>query len=246
MGKEKILILRQKILLRLIPSWIWPKSIIYQGIEISIRGSGYSTGTKYSLVRRVYEKEELHFVNEHIKEGDFVLELGASIGIVTRLLSKKVGKSGKVIAVEASKKVFNEENSKIRNLENVTYINALGFPCKNLEHSRYSNLVFEDSTSNLGGKLNYESTQKYENSIIDLDILEEGYSRYCLVVDIEGAEREILEEKASIDERIDLVIMELHPGIYGKQIENDIRSKLVAQGFELVDNSGDVFVYKRF
>lgn len=246
MNKEKALRLRQKILLLLIPNWIWPKSISYQGIEISIRDSGYSTGTKYALWKRVYENDELHFVNEHIKEGDFVLELGASLGIVTRLLSKKVGKSGKVIAVEASKKVFNQEYSKIRLLENVTYINALGIPCNGLNHSKYKNLVFEDGISTLGGKLNYVTTQTSENVIVDLGVLEEGYQRYCLVVDIEGAEQEILNEKASIDPRIKIVIIELHPGIYGAQIENEIKNKLLSQEFKLLDCRNSVFVYRRF
>lgn len=242
---KKILIIRQKLLQKILPDWLWPKAVHIYGVEVKIRESGYTTGTKLALCRNIYEKEELFFVNKYIKKGDFVLEIGASLGIVTRLLSKKVGKTGKIIAIEASKKVFDKEYLKISSLPNVNFLNAIGFPCNNLDYTEYKNLLFEDAVSSLGGKINYNLNTEDENRIIDLRVIEEGYSRYCLVVDIEGAERELLKDSVFIDSRIKVLIIELHKGIYGTELEKEIQIKLETEGFQYLENSSDVYVYER-
>jgi len=49
-----------------------------------------------------FEKAEIHFVENFLKEGMTVLDIGAHHGFYTILASKKVGPSGRVIAFEPS------------------------------------------------------------------------------------------------------------------------------------------------
>ena len=242
---SKLLELRKKILLKIIPSFFWPNYKNVYGIKIPIRNSGYSTGTKWAIITRRYEKEELYFVNKYINEGSFVLELGASLGIVTRLISKKIGVRGKVVAVEASPKIYESEKTALKSIPNVLYLNGLGFPCNGRDLSKYRKIKFHEASSNLGGKISKEESSNIHNKIYDLGTLEEGYSTYCLVVDIEGAEIELLENGAFIESRINIIIIELHPGIYGSTNEKKILNKILDNGFKIIDNRKDVFVFSR-
>ncbi|MDC1225426.1 FkbM family methyltransferase [Schleiferiaceae bacterium] len=243
--KVNLLKLRRKILKTLIPSFFWPKFVSLYNVEIPVRNTNYSTGVKWAIFRKKYEREELYFVNKYIKSTSFVLELGASIGIVTRLISHKIGEKGKLISIEASKRIYEEQKEVLSNLNNTNYIHALGFPCSGINLQRFENHQFEESDSTLGGKLSEKSNQLTRNNIVDLSIIQQGYSSYALVIDIEGAEKILLEEGSDIDEIVNLIIIELHPDIYGPQVELEIIKKISSFGFKKLENEGDVFVFKR-
>ncbi|TAG11082.1 MAG: hypothetical protein EAZ40_17410, partial [Rhodobacterales bacterium] len=65
-----------------------------------------------------------------------------------------------------------------------------------------------------------------------------------LCCDIEGAELEVLATPLT---GIRLVVVELHPGIYGAEGEARVRKTLVAQGFqpEPLGTKGATVVYRR-
>jgi len=75
------------------------------------------------------EKNILELLISRVRPGEVVLDVGSNLGIFTILLAKKVGQSGRVIAVEPGKKIFLhfQENVKLNNLKNITSFNlALG------------------------------------------------------------------------------------------------------------------------
>ncbi len=231
--------------MHLIPNFIWPDHLDVYGVILNLRNLKFSAGTKYALIKGRYEAAELYFVNKYVKNNDFVIELGASIGIVTRLISKKVGVLGNVIAIEGSKKVFNSEKSNLKNIDNIRYIHALGFPFYNVNLNKYKNLKFEDSSSFLGGQIGKNISYNNQNDIIDLTIIPDGYEDYGLIVDIEGSEQEILSDFALIDHRISYIIIELHPMIYGENTKIKILNKIINFGFYCSEFKNDVFVLLR-
>jgi len=60
-----------------------------------------------------------------LKEGMIVVDVGANIGVYTVLAAEKVGKNGKVIAIEPEPKNYQQllKNIKLNNFQNVTPIN---------------------------------------------------------------------------------------------------------------------------
>jgi len=76
-----------------------------------------------------HEKDILELLISYTMPGEVVLDVGSNFGIFTILLAKKVGQSGKVIAIEPGKEIFSHflENVKLNNLDNITSFNfALG------------------------------------------------------------------------------------------------------------------------
>ena len=63
--------------------------------------------------------------SHHLRDGDFVLDLGANIGAFTILASRKVGRKGMVIAVEPNKDDYDlmRQNIDANHCKNVIAVN---------------------------------------------------------------------------------------------------------------------------
>lgn len=111
-----------------------------------------------------YEPFESEIIKKNIKEGDHVVDLGASVGYYTLLMAKWVGETGKVYSFEADPEKFSilEKNVQLNNYQNVTLI-----------HKMVSNI----STHNLGIQ-----------SIALNDYFQKNNSIKLIKMDIEGAE----------------------------------------------------------
>ena len=73
------------------------------------------------LINRVYEADPLRMLFEVLRPGAVFVDVGANIGIYSMPLAKHVGPRGKVIAIEASPKIFRylERNAVLNGLTNV-------------------------------------------------------------------------------------------------------------------------------
>ncbi len=79
---------------------IWPEPVEINGVKIPVRDSPLSRQMHRRLMKGLYEAAERQLVKAFIQPGDQILELGASIGIVTCYLAKSGGKNGKIVSVE--------------------------------------------------------------------------------------------------------------------------------------------------
>ncbi|ORW47507.1 hypothetical protein AWB89_10280 [Mycobacterium paraense] len=74
----------------------------------SIYGTKFVAGQDSSIItaclrfRGTYEPVLSEFILRHVQEGDVCVDAGANIGYFTLLFAKRVGPSGKVIAIEAA------------------------------------------------------------------------------------------------------------------------------------------------
>src|SRR2546430_7594739 len=92
------------------------KHIIYKILDFILRGKGVKTtisGTSIRLPTRYfryypsdYEQENILFFKRNIKKGDCVVDIGAQIGLMTKIFSDLVGKEGKVYAFEPEAQTF--------------------------------------------------------------------------------------------------------------------------------------------
>lgn len=174
-------------------------------IDISIqngiykcRGLNYSINFTDQIQEMVYfgtyERQELSFLRNYVKKNWICLDIGANIGFYTLNLSKLVGESGKVYALEPSESNFKklEENIKINELNNcVTSKLALS--------SEIGDSIFSVSPSqNSGwgrlGKWKSSQSEIVVNvSTLDQFVEDRNISRIdFLKIDIEGHELEFI------------------------------------------------------
>jgi len=84
-------------------------------------------------VRKNYESNHMKVIEDHVKSGDTVIDVGAHIGYFTLRMAKLVGKNGKVIAFEP-----NPESFKILK--------------RNIEENGYNNVILENKALSSGDK----------------------------------------------------------------------------------------------
>ena len=148
------------------------------------------------------------------KEGDTVIDIGAHIGRYTIVSSKLVGKTGKVVAIEADLNTFQllKRNVALNNLTNVLPLNIAVFSTK----TRIK--LYEQSASAKYNSLiltRAKQTEKYAeinadtlDSILELNEINQVN---WIKIDVEGAEFEVLKgaTKTLSHENISLLI-EIH------------------------------------
>lgn len=158
----------------------------YRKIAKSLEGSGIS---KIPFVRQTHKKlmktlapqiidtngfkmyhlgsldqenpDYLKVMQDNIKEGNTVLDIGANIGYYTLLMSKMVGRSGKVYSFEPEPKNFEilQKNIQLNNIENVVL--------SNLAMSDKSGKAFMELSNDSGQHRLSESGIEIQTTTID-------------------------------------------------------------------------------
>jgi FkbM family methyltransferase len=162
------------------------------------------------------------------KEGDIVIDVGAHIGLYTLIAAKKVGPSGKVIAIEPDPENFKilKKNILLNKLSNVETLECAVYSTKEklklflpeLEEGRtIFNTVMQDRARTSNNFLEVEANT-LDNILESINITEVNWIK----IDVEGAELEVLKSAVntlSSNKNITLVI-EIHGiEIYIQMIE---------------------------
>ena len=247
--RKTLYALRRVILKLVVPETLWPEYVVIDGTHIKIRHTPYSYGIKWLLSRNheQYELAERSFIAQ-LSEGDHVLEFGGSIGIVTALIADKIGETGKIVSIEASESIAKYSRNWLEDLGNVTVLQAYAFPITSRVPMQAS---FDGDGGSLGGIVSYEHvetearTKNEQHFFIEdaCDIAE--FSPNVLFIDIEGSEQIMLEHQPNIPETVRKIVIELHPGLYGPEINGKIIEVILGEGFELEKTLETVYQFVR-
>lgn len=241
--------LRRYILKYFIPELVWPKEVIIDNVKIKLRGAPYSFGIKLILNKGEYECPERNLLRSIDLNGETVIEMGGSIGILTAILANKVGSNGKVISVEASQRLTSYSKSWLEINQNIKVITGFGFPVLKVK-SQIDILKFDESGSSLVGQIVYKNSNKNlnnESSIYDIQKISNLFNitPTILIIDIEGSEKIIIEQKPDFPSTIKLLLLELHPGIYGESIKLEIINRVITEGFTIKASEENVYLFYR-
>jgi hypothetical protein len=244
---------RRTLLKLLVPEFVWPKSVLIDGAEIKIRGAPYSFGVKKVLRVGDYEVDERRLLAKILDPGDVVVEMGGSIGILTAIIAAKVGRSGFVISVEASAELAAYSKTWLESGKNVRVLAGFGFPVWELKQP-VEIQKFEAIWGSMSGRLTFRAGQSAgagsngaSQPVYDLKTL----SEYCerppttLVVDIEGSESIICNQKPQFPRSLKKLLIELHPGIYDSHTKDVIIRRIEEDGFRQVTQEDNVFLFAR-
>jgi FkbM family methyltransferase len=164
----------------------------------------------------IYERRERVAVNEFLREGLPVVELGASIGFISAQIARRV--KGQVqVAVEANPAVIPvlQRTLSLNGLDHVQVCQAAidysDTPIARLRVSDNNCLSRLEDTADGGCPGESGETTAAVRVRTLAEILGTGIGDYALVCDIEGAEAGlILEEEAAVRSRCRQLIIELH------------------------------------
>lgn len=232
----------------LVPESAWPRTVDVDGVAIRLRDTPYSFSTRRLIKNGAYELPERTLVNKAITPGMRVIEFGGSIGIVTAVTAHRVGPSGRVVSVEASPALSDYSRTWLEKGGNVKVLTGYAFPVWELPAGLRVN-AFEGAEVSLGGRVSFSvngsagamppSSDSGVPRSYDLSTIarEHSIDPDALVMDIEAAERVIVDQPPRYPASLRVIIAELHPTMYPKG-QSDLDAILAAwarEGFRVVE-----------
>jgi len=172
----------------------------------------FADSVQRSVYLRAYERDELAFLHRYIQPGWCCVDVGANIGVYTLNLSRWIGASGRVLAIEPSPPCFErlQRNVALNGVDNCTLGNfAVSARCEEVTFS-----LSPGASTGWGRVGEWEwsgGTTRVSARTFDSIIEESGVDRVdFLKVDIEGHELELLEGAAESlrQGRIDRMLIE--------------------------------------
>lgn len=184
--------------------------LMIHGISVPISKSDVSPIIWESIVSGQYEAKEVRSVRTLLRPGDRVLELGSGLGIITTVMAQTP--DVQIWSFDANPHVINlaRKTAEVNGVQNTKFEHGLLTASETTDHTFYIRQDFWMS-SLLENQGPYETTISITSSNIDEFISEKAVN--VLVMDIEGAERELL--SAACLNGVDRVFLELHDHLYG-------------------------------
>ncbi|MEP5762134.1 MAG: FkbM family methyltransferase [Litoreibacter sp.] len=217
-----------------------------KNVEI-LKGPHLKPNILRSIRNGGYEKPEIEFGLANLRPGDRVMEMGAGAGIVGSVFLKNI----KNITLQSY-----EANPDL--IEHITII----YDHNGLKKSAkvFNNIVvagddipksmdFDVRDNFLGSRLSAISSDGDSRTVSiatkHYKDITETFPHNVLVMDIEGGELEFL-EKADLS-RVELIMLELHPKVYGGKGREQVLSYLVDKGFtcDEATSFGQVVSFKK-
>ena len=228
---------------------IWPKQIDINGVKIAVRGSLLDPQIRRNLMKGRYEAAERELAAAFIQPGDQILELGASVGIVTCFLARSAGRGGKVVSVEPNVllKPYFERQLEINGIQ-AELIHALCCPLwKQSIPEDLASQTYLASYSSLSGRIARSGEQGISVRWITAEEVcrETRLEPTAVVADIEGTEVVWTEYSPNFPESLHTIILEVHPHLVGAQKAGRVIQAVVDEGFRVAGAQGNVFAFQR-
>lgn len=188
----------------------------------------------YKIYKSISDINERRIIRSIIMPGDVVLDIGANIGIYTKVLVDCVGPNGLVYAFEPSPENFSRLKVRMGNIANVKLLNtAVGYYSGELNLYLSDDMNVDHRTYDTG-----DGRKKHTVPCIRLDDMYDEFSSVKFIkIDIQGYELSAFKgmERLLIENRTLQILMEYWP--YGIKNAGDEPKKviqfLVDRGFEI-------------
>jgi len=194
------------------------------------------------FIRGDYEREERELVRQWIRPEDRVLELGACLGIVSCVTNQLLADKSRHVVVEGNPFC-------IPSLHRNRHLNQSGFL---IEHCAVTAGDGAETTFYLhpvyivGGTTQRSSDRPVRLPAKSLRQLERERGPFtALIIDIEGAEREVFEDSVEVLKRYRLVVAELHEWAIGADGVERCRQMLRECGLQFAGRAGITEAWRR-
>lgn len=220
-----------------------------RGLFVDTGSPAVSDHVRATLFWGIYEANESRLVEAHLAGDLDVVELGASLGFITAFAARKLQSGRRVVAVEP-----NPELTPLirRNVMANAPFSELTVVESAIDYTNTSVeliLGVRNIDSRVGEAVAATKSVRVQARTLS-QILEESGIRgdYALIMDIEGAEVQVLEHEREALSRARQVIVECHPVRFGgvNYTPDDLMRRFVDQhGFRLRHKYGSACVLER-
>ena len=206
------------------------QTLSYHGLTIPLNRKGMSSDVVRAILCNSYEDPEIRGLQNVIRKGDRVLELGSGLGIVTALAAKATSAAGKVLSFEANPGMIPDTLAFLSNhdIDNVELRNAVLVPAAAEGDTREFHLASSFSVSSLLGGEGRRSREVISVRAEDLNKTMAEFAPDVLLCDIEGGELELI--PALDASKLRAVVIELHTDRLSEEQLMRIRSALAGHG----------------
>ena len=213
------------------------------GSRFNVPDGPTATSFKGLLWVERYETLERHAIAKWLSKTLPLVELGASIGVVSCLANRRLLDSTRHVAVEANPAIIpvlrsNRDQNRCR--FQIVHA-ALAYGAESVDFGISDNVVANSVAS-------AHSSAHVRVPTVSLGSLtaNAGFDACSLVCDIEGAERDLMAHEADVLRRVvESVIMEVHPGILGEDGVADLYDRFRGLGFSPVWQRGSIWVLSK-
>jgi FkbM family methyltransferase len=222
---------------------IYHNQIPFYGYRLNTDDPQVVRGIKAAIFFRLYEAAEASVTRKKLRGDLDLVELGASIGGITTIALNKLNADRKAVIVEASPSLIRLLRENVRNTsrKNTIIVNA----ALSYHPSPDGTVRFAAASYNLAGRIIYDHA---ENAVavraVTLSELISKYDigDYVLLIDIEGAEAEILLEDTAALKRCKQIIVEGDDFHCPFSITID---RMKSAGFKITDRNRGVYCLER-
>jgi FkbM family methyltransferase len=228
---------------------IWPAVAELDGVKVALKDSPLSPTMRRRLLKGYYETAERDLVQQFIQPGDQVLEIGASIGVLTCFLSRRAGAKGRIVSIEADPRLkpYFDANVALNGVK-AEWIGALCCPVWAAEvPASVAKATFRTSDNNLSGRAGAGGAPIGVPAWTTAQTVcgQRQFEPTALVVDIEGAEAVWVEQSPRLPLSVRTVIAEFHPKITGASVAGQSIQRIVDEGFLIAGLRETVVAFRR-
>ena len=200
---------------------------------VAIPSAAVTATMRERLAAGLYEGPERDLVRRLVRPGDRVLDLGAGAGLVAMVAARITGPAH-VTAVEANPAMIGpiRRNFRRNGMEAIRLIRgaAMGRGHPGATVAFHVHPGFWSASVTRNPRL---SAQTIEVAVKRFPALVRARDASVVLMDIEGAEQGILVEP--IPASVRLMIVEMHPSLYGPAVLADLLASAKAQGFAVAE-----------
>lgn len=208
---------------------------------------GYCNNTvKAMIFWGFYESAEMRLIPKYIQQDLPVVELGASLGIVSSVAISSVDNATSYTCIEANPYLIDCINSNLKKFH--TGRKNISIENKAIAYTPEDEVEIMITKNNTQGRISYTTGASTEGVKVKATTLQ-PYSTvpYILICDIEGMEIEIIKHDKDSLQNCRQLFIELHKAWYLSDMfeVNELESFITGMGFNLVERDGNVFYFNK-
>jgi FkbM family methyltransferase len=220
-------------------------STVYKGVEINLNSAGISGQMQRRFYDNEYESREVECVDKYLDPSIDVIELGGCTGFLSCYISNRQSEGVMTVCVEANPFMMSV-------ITNHSQLNGCDIEMVAGAYDPYGDPVELSLPTAAWSASAYQKTGRSVTvSGISLDLLQTEFDldSFALVVDIEGAEIELIENELEIlERRCELLVVEIHDEDGGMPELADraagARQLLADSSFQHIEDEDGVEVYR--
>jgi FkbM family methyltransferase len=201
-----------------------------------------NTSMKLELLSGAYEKPEREAVLHYLEPQWSVIELGACIGVVSCITNKLLENPANHLALEVNPLV-------LPHLRSNRDANGCAFEIMDKALAYDTDTVtFQPLLDFWGNSLYHAGGQPpvtVKTTTLENLLRERSFDKFALICDIEGQEYELISREPEAIRKAELIVLEVHPHILGKEKVELLLSTLRNLGFGILSQSKNVISFKK-